>query len=102
MGGNLADVEGAGGSSFLGGAPGGETIINNYYDQPASGGDVASYADDQQRADLDNASYEDQGGGYDDQGDVQDDYADDGSNQGYDDISDGGGFDDGGDGDLSV
>ena len=42
---------GSGGSGFLGGAPGGETVVNNYYDTPPD----ASIRDDSDRAALNDA-----------------------------------------------
>lgn len=76
-----------GGGSFLGGAPGGETIVNNYYDKPdasegndknfddassndadasAASDDTASDSDDSSSDDdtsADDASFDDDGGG---------------------------------------
>ncbi len=73
---------GGGGYGFGGGAPGEETVVNNYYDN--SGGGDAGNLDLQDNRDnfsdagqLDNADYSDNSSGFD--------------------SSDGGGFDDGGD-----
>jgi len=81
-----------GGGSFLGGAPAGETIINNYYDSPDateqnSGGDASpGNAEDSTAPDDTEASYDDTGASYEESSSDEDTYADDG---GYD---DGGGF----------
>ena len=64
----------------MGGAPVGETVINNYYDNPADAG--ASTADD--RGDYQNAA--DDSGQYDDSAQYDD--------ASYDTGDDGGGFDD--------
>jgi uncharacterized protein len=92
---------GYGGSGLMGGAPSGETIINNYYDTPggdssAAGSDV--YAPDdttnfddptnlQDVSDVDDSSQFDDSGQYDDGSDFSDSE---------------GGFDDGGGGDSFV
>jgi uncharacterized protein len=76
-----------GGGGFLGGAPGGETVINNYYDNPADTGRDTYAADD--RGDYQNAV--DDSGQYDDSGLSDSDQSDDAS---YDTGDDGGGFDD--------
>ncbi len=67
------------GGSFLGGAPGGETIINNYYDSPDTPGrDLSDAADANLAADpnLDDASLNDN---------VNDASAPDDANVSYDD-----------------
>jgi uncharacterized protein len=71
-----------GGGGLMGGVPGGETVINNYYDNPADTGRDAYAADD--RGDYQDAA--DDGGQYDDS--AQNDDAS------YDTGDDGGGFDD--------
>jgi uncharacterized protein len=76
-----------GGGGLMGGVPGGETVINNYYDNPADTGSGAYAADD--RGDYQNAA--DDGGQYDDPG-LSDSGQYDDSN--YDAGDDGGGFDD--------
>lgn len=83
-----------GGGSFLGGAPGGETIINNYYDNPdASERDVAD------RDDVDGTSADDSTAD-DSLADTSEDSTDDNTDASYDDgggyDGDGGGYDDGG------
>ena len=71
----------------MGGSPGGETVINNYYDNPADAGRDAYAAAD--RGDDQNAV--DDSGQYDDSGSSDSDQYDDAS---YDTGDDGGGFDD--------
>jgi uncharacterized protein len=93
---------GLGGSAgFMGGTPGGETIVNNYYDTP--GGDASSPGNDVYTPD-DTTNFDDPNN-MQDVGDVDDSSQFDDSGQ-YDDVSDfgdgGGGFDDGGGGDSFV
>jgi uncharacterized protein len=105
---------GAGGPGFMGGAPGGETIVNNYYDTP--GGSDASGQGDYLGRDLgpdqgndvyapDDTSNLDNTNNLQDVSDVDDSAQFDDSGQ-YDDATDfgdgGGGFDDGGGGDSFV
>jgi hypothetical protein len=86
---------GGGGAGFMGGAPGGETIVNNYYDTP--GGDQLRQGNDVYAPD-DTTNL-------DDTSNVEDVSDGDDSAQ-YDDATDfgdgGGGFDDGGGGDSFV
>jgi uncharacterized protein len=90
-----------GGAGFMGGTPGGETIVNNYYDGP--GGDASGLGNDVYAPD-DTTNLDDTGN-VQDVADVDDSSQFDDSGQ-YDDASDfgdgGGGFDDGGGGDSFV
>jgi hypothetical protein len=92
---------GFGGAGFTGGAPGGETIVNNYYDTP--GGDQLGQGNDVYAPD--DTTNLDDNSNFQDVSDVNDSSQFDDSGQ-YDDATDfgdsGGGFDDGGGGDSLV
>jgi hypothetical protein len=99
------------GSSFLGDAPGSETIINNYYDSPEQGGREALSSDDSDTTDGgedlagqddDNAAQsDDDADNPDDSGDTAGDDGDGGGDDGGGDDGGGGGDDGGGGGDWA-
>ncbi len=87
---------GFGGAGFMGGGPGGETIVNNYYDTPGAAPRDDVYAPD-------DATNFDNPNSIQDVNDVDDSSQVDDPGQ-YDDVTDygDGGFDDGGGGDSFV
>jgi uncharacterized protein len=66
---------GLGGGSFLGGTPGGETVINNYYDTPDADKDASGRPDDDRNTDA--AATDDVDASGEDTSDSGDTYADD-------------------------
>jgi hypothetical protein len=99
--GGFGGLGGFGGTGFLGGAPGSETIINNYYETPeGSARDEGNYDDSDTREaadrDVDDSG---QGGDVDDSGDDSADYSADDSGSDDSGDYDSGGDDSGGGGD---